>query len=481
MKFKLKVGAIHSNPVFPIQHLHIIVGSTFVISSTTVWHIKIIPTQGHGLDVCLPRIITVSLCRPVVAAYFIGGPLVTNVSSILCSNHDISACGGIIASIRYRVRVLFFGTGQLGTSPSSFVASTPPRMCMLFLITNQCANAVASMEGNGVHIPVIVDIDNGAAVAFDDLLLQLLILFFTEMEAIPSIIVSTCFCLLTGGAALLLRLSQRILVIIGILFPVEYLVLDRLPLPLGSQRHALRQSAAKFKLLVILIEPLQEIIAHTGGSGRLCRDGIRGHKDRGDVAAASGIKGNPGSLRHYSLQGDVGFADRNLGDIIALSINLPAHDTLIQARGEGHIGGGDGVSIFRFHSVDNLSLIIQEEDVVHLLKLGVITVSCAGGSLHRLLHKFLSRGFIIPAGELAVLLLRGLRSKDSVTGHDILGVFQFPIHIELICINIVFVRFYHIHRRYHAVAGLTILCPGIQRQHGEHHDKCQECGEYPFC
>ena len=330
---------------------------------------------------------------------------------------------------------------------------------------------------NGISIPVIVNVDDGTAVARNLYSIRMIIMEVIVVFVIQITRGRCCASDSLSGR----RLRKGISVIIRIFFPIEHLIVDRLPLPLGNQRHAVSQGSSKFKLLAILIEPPQEIIAQTGRrSGSLGRF-VRGHEDRGDVAAASGLKGDPGSLRHYGLQGDVGSADPNLGDIIARSINLPAHDTLIQARGEGHIGGVDGVSILRFHSVDYLSLIIQEEDVVYLLKRCVITVSCAGGSLHRLLHKFLLRGLIIPAGELAVLLLRGLRSVDSFTGHDILGVYQLLIHKKLICINIVFVRFYHIHRRYHAVAGLTILCPYVQRQHGKHHDKCQECGEYPFC
>ena len=324
-----------------------------------------------------------------------------------------------------------------------------------------------------ILIAVVVDIDDGGSVACNRLLGDRL-----RSEAL--ILLRSSVGPLASGSGFLFTFVEGVLIIVGIFPPMEYLVLDSLPLPLGSQRHTLRQSAAEFKLL-LPFEPALEGIAQ---AGRIlwCLGYCTGsHENRLLIAAASGIKGNPGSPRHYGLQSDVGSVDRNLGDIIARSINLPAHDTLIQARGEGHIGGVDGFSILRFHSVDYLSLIIQEEDVVYLLKLGVITVSCAGGSLHRLLHKFLLRGLIIPAGELAVLLLRGLRSVDSFTGHDILGVYQLLIHKKLICINIVFVRFYHIHRRYHAVAGLTILCPDVQRQHGKHHDKCQECGEYPFC
>ena len=41
----------------------------------------------------------------------------------------------------------------------------------------------------------------------------------------------------------------------------------------------------------------------------------------------------------------------------------------------------------------------------------------------------------------------------------------------------------HRQRGHDAVAGHTIAVssPGVQRHHGEHHDKCQKCGEYPFC
>ena len=336
-----------------------------------------------------------------------------------------------------------------------------------------------------ILLTVIVDIDNGAAVAFDDLLLQLLILFFTEVETFSGIVVSTCSCLLTGDAAHLIRLSQRILIIISVLFPVEYLVLDRLPLPPGSQRHALGQQLTKGELLIPIV-PAQEGVARAGGSGRLCRDGIRGHKDRGDVAAAVGLKGDPVAGFYLGVERNIFAADVNRipSRLCAVLIIIPALNAFIRTHGEGHIGSGNRRTRNAFLGGADHAVLVQEKDIVHLLENSMVGVGYTSDIIFLTGGEGIASSILvgIPAGKLIALFLRGLRSKDSVTGHDILGVYQCAILIEFICINLVFlIGFHHIHGGHEAVVGRAVSSPGVQRQHGEHHDKCQECGEYPFC
>ena len=335
---------------------------------------------------------------------------------------------------------------------------------------------------NSISIPLIVNIDDGTVVACNLYCIRMIIVEVIVVFVIQITRRRCCASDSLSGC----RLREGISVIVRILFPIEHLIIDSLPLPPGSQRYGIIQGTAKLiRSIAALFVPALEGIAQAGGSGRLCRDGIRGHKDRGDVAAAVRLKGDPAALSYLGVEGNVGTIYDNiaLDKISQLLVAIPSHNAFVRTHGESHIGGGNRIVANTFLGGADHALLVQEEDIVHLLEDSMVGVGYTSDIIFLTGGEGIASSICagIPTGELAVLLLRGLRSVDSFTGHDILGVYQLLIHKKLICINIVFVRFYHIHRRYHAVAGLTILCPYVQRQHGEHHDKCQECGEYPFC
>ena len=326
---------------------------------------------------------------------------------------------------------------------------------------------------NSISIPLIVNIDDGTVVACNLYCIRMIIVEVIVVFVIQITRRRCCASDSLSGC----RLREGISVIVRILFPIEHLIIDSLPLPPGSQRYGIIQGTAKLiRSIAALFVPALEGIAQAGGSGRLCRDGIRGHKDRGDVAAAVRLKGDPAALSYLGVEGNVGTIYDNiaLDKISQLLVAIPSHNAFVRTHGESHIGGGNRIVANTFLGGADHALLVQEEDIVHLLEDSMVGVGYTSDIIFLTGGEGIASSICagIPTGELAALFLRGLRSKDSVTGHDILGVFQFPIHIELICINIVFVRFYHIHRRYHAVAGLTILCPDVQRHHGEHHDKC---------
>ena len=300
---------------------------------------------------------------------------------------------------------------------------------MLFLAADEggTAAAVGGPEVNGVHIPVVVHIDDGAAVTGDGLLLEGL-----NSEAIVRL-GSGC-CQVTGSAGLGFGFLKGELIIVHILLPVNHCVLGiGVALPLGGEGDALSQFAAEGESGIPIV-PAQEGIALTGGLGGFHGIGAGRHEGGGGIAAAVGIIGDPVASLYLGVQGHIGAVqDDGIHPVGQSGLSIPAGDGLIGVHGEGNIGGNLRAVGSLLGGTDCRNFrIVHEEHVVHKLKLRIIVQyggsgdgSGSGGEEAAVLPA-------LPAGELvAVLLGRGGRVDLASVGH-ILGVLQFTVHIEVI-------------------------------------------------
>ena len=361
-------------------------------------------------------------------------------------------------------------------------------MLMLLLSTDHLSLGISCIEFNGIHIPVIVHIDDGTAVTFNGLLHQLLVRVIAEMESVSRIVISTSFGLFSSCILHGLHFIQRILVIVGIFFPVEDLVLNLPPLPFSGQRHTLRQSIIK-NVFRITIVPSQEVKSLSLGLSRLHGIGARCHKGRFYISTAGGVKGDPVTGFYLRIQCNIAalYGDRAISRLSQLCIIVPAGNALICSHRERHIRCNRCTGRTFLGSAD-CTFLIQEEDIIHLLKLSFIRVRCTGGSFDSTGSKEIA-GCIFPTGEFVPIALRRSRCIDLVAGHDVLGTYRCAVSIKLVGIYLflfgVLHRIGHNHvLKVHGIVAAVlhrIGCPGLQRQHGEHHDKCQECGERPFC
>ena len=151
------------------------------------------------------------------------------------------------------------------------------------------------IELHVIHIPLIIDIDDGRAVAVDGLLDDVL-----RGEALVALCGSTGGC--SGRAGFLLAFPEGVFVIVSILLPVDDGVLcGSIALPAGSQRDIARQRASKCEHLSAFLVPALKQETGSGRVGRL--DRIAGHKLRCDIAAAGRVKMDPVPLVHSGGQG----------------------------------------------------------------------------------------------------------------------------------------------------------------------------------
>ena len=390
--------------------------------------------QRHRINVGLIR--ASGHCRRPHGASVIGGPLSADVSAILGSDgKERAAAGGLIAGIV--VFVLFLGTGQMpwshaicNMSIASTVSTSHIIMGMLFLAADEgfgTAAAVGGPEVDGVLIAVVVHIHNGASVTGNGLL-------GNRLGSKSLVSLGSGRRGLTGGACLGFGFLEGEIIIVRILLPVNHGVLGiGIALPVSGEGHALRQAAAEGELGIPIV-PAQEGIANPGGSGGFHGIGLGCHEHGGDVGAAVGIIGDPVALLHLGVEGDVGAANGDgvhPGGVCKAGVGIPAGDVLVGSHGEFNIGGDYIVGDALPGGADHTSR-IHEEHVVHGLELGII-VPCGGsgdGSGSRGEEAAVLPAH--PAGELEAILLGRGGSVDVASVGHILGVLQFPVHIEVV-------------------------------------------------
>ena len=230
-----------------------------------------------------------------------------------------------------------------------------------------------------------------------------------------------CLCGRTGGAGHGFGFLEGEIIIVRILLPVNHGVPGiGVALPLGGEGDVLSQLAAESKRSIHIV-PALEGIANPGGIGGSHGNIIGVHEDRGGIAAAVGIIGDPVALLHVGVEGDVGASN---GDGVHLvgqrGFGIPAGDGLICIHGEGNIGGDLRSADALLGGADHV-LRIQEEHIVYLCELSSVDIRVAAGD------SFLNAGGEItavssfPAGELVALLLGRGRSVDSLARLDLLG------------------------------------------------------------
>ena len=229
--------------------------------------------------------------------------------------------------------------------------------------------------------------------------------------------------------------------------------------------------------------PVVEGIAGAGGvGGRGGRCAALYERVR-DIGAALRIVGDPVAIRDNSRKCDVFVFQLDGGNDIAAFI-LPADDGLLIADGVGNAIGGDGIAVLALLRDHDFTLLIGEEDKVHVIKLGVI------GNRFRFRHvdRAENGGLVIvvePAGELLVLAA-GVRRAGIVEGFaaldDLAGELRIAVHEDIGMRS---------HRRLHdafqrnAGAGLRAAGDGHdgrQRVHGraaDEHDQRHQQGKTP--
>ena len=181
------VNIVHSSitrycPLFAIQNFSI-VSSRKPSVPTVVRYIECRPPQRHCLNICLIGVTPIALRRPVIAAFIIARPLVANIRTVLCHNGISSICARIRRIACSRMCMFFLTASQIAPP----IITIPSVVRMRFLTTDQCGGRIALIEVNGIHIPVIIDIDQCAAITGNRLLDQGMIC--AQMEAFARVII----------------------------------------------------------------------------------------------------------------------------------------------------------------------------------------------------------------------------------------------------------------------------------------------------
>ena len=435
---------VNNSTLLAIQNLDIVAGAGGT-AAFTFGNIEVAAVKRHHIDTCLVGATSVGAFRPVGTAVAAAGPLIADVSTILSSDgkERVAAAGGLIAGAV--VGVLFSTANRRAqviatlcmvpvtdtkavTSPP--VAPVPPAVGMLFLAADGgcgTAAAVGGPEVDGVHVPVVFHIDDCASVTRDGLLLNLL-----DSEAVVRL--GNGCCQATGSAGQGFGFLKGELIIVHILQPVNHGVLGiGIALPVSGEGHALRQAAAEGELGIPIV-PALEGIANPGGSGGFHGIGVGAHEHGGDVGAAVGIIGDPVARLYLGVKGHIGAVNGDgVHPVGKAGLSIPAGDGLVGIHGEGNIGGNHRAIGSLLGGADcRYFRIVHEEHVVHKLELGII-VPCGGsgnGSGSR------GEGAAVlpahPAGELEAILLGRGGSVDVASVGHILGVLQFPVHIEVV-------------------------------------------------
>ena len=321
------------------------------------------------------------------------------------------------------VGVFLLSTSQF----APFITAAKPAVGMLFHATGRCGTAIRREEINRIHIPLVVHIDDGTSVTGNGLLLN-----FLSREALIG--VGLLLCQFASDAGLDFGGKERVVVIVGILLPVNDGILGvRLPLPAGGQGNVGVQLAAKVKFGIAIV-PALEGIAQPGGLSRGHSCGIGGNEHRLNVGAAVRIKGDPVALLHLGVQSDIGVLQRDgLHPAGQARIGIPTGDALVRIHGERGIRRNH-LAADTFLGGDDHAFLIQEEHISDFLKLCDIGMGNSG-------HVGLLAGdklvfALEPAHKLEAFFFGSGRGVDGLAFLNPLGAHDFAVLLELIGINL---------------------------------------------
>ena len=353
--------ANHLGSGLALQNLNIVAGAGGT-AAFAAGYIEVVAAKRHHIDTCLVGTATAYFGRPVCTAVAAGRPLIADASAVLGS--DGPERDGCIAGAA--VGVLFLGTDQhrLPIPPNI----TPPVVGMLFLAAAE-SRTVGGPEVDGVHIPLVVHIDNGAAVTGNSLLLN-------HLTSEAFVRLCSGRCPLAGGAGLGFGFLKGELIIVHILLPVDDgvigLVFCR---PLGvHSRVRLDGGEVSLCRQILVSVPTGKGVAGLGGSRRSRCGGAGGIKYRGHIAAAVGFEGDPIALLHLGIQRNVAVHDVHRRDLVAIGaifVFIPAGDGFVGTHGKAHIFKGDRLAGRARLSGDDTAIVVLKVDVIAILKLRI--------------------------------------------------------------------------------------------------------------
>ena len=387
--------------------------------------------NGHYVDV--------GLGNAAVRRNFPGaaGPLLTDIRAVLGDN-----------TILDNFLVLYILTAK--TEKSAFPLNRP--------------------EGHGIHIALIVHVDDGGTVAGDGLLLNGL-----RREA--GIALGGCGSFRTGSAIPGFAFHVGILVIIGIFLPVNHgipgAVIGR-PLCGGG-----RVSRQLFREIEI---PAVKGIAGPGGVVGLRGRLAVGHEHGRHIRAALRIEGQPVARFHLGVQGHVGLIDGNRGHGGGkCRVGVPAGDGMVGFHGEQHVRSGDLCAVGGLLGGNHAAVMIHKEHVIdfRVLSGDLDGLVLAGQFAHG------AEGHLrIPLDELLVGLCGGGGLQQGVAAfYDLAGDRGRAVFfVKLVCIIRLIVRLYHQHADGARFPGHILHHLGDTGggQCGErHHGHQQDCHESP--
>ena len=337
--------------------------------------------QRHGINIDLERI---SIRSSVPAS---SRPLTANIRTILRSNPEV----------RY------------------------------FFPFRSPAGAVIFIELHLIHIALVVHAHDRRAVARDGLLRN-------GLRGEAGIALRRRAGLRTGSAGLGFGFPVGILIVIGVFQPVDDgIARIGIGRPDGVERQRLIELLPEGERRAAHgCRPVAEGIAGAGGGGGRGGRAVALYERGRDIGAALRVVGDPVAVLDDGSKGDIVIVQRNGGNDIAAFI-LPADDGLLIADGVGNAIGGDGIAVLALLRDHDFTLLIGEEDKVHVIKLGVIGNRFRFGHVDRAENGGVASA-VAPAGELLVRAVRGRRAgvvEGFAVLDDLAGEFLRAIHEDV--------------------------------------------------
>ena len=370
--------------------------------------VEALTVKGHNINVYLVSRIfppVKALFRTPCAAAIDSGPLLRDIRTILCVN------------------------GQLSNSWAIFIVP---------MLLSTGVNCVIQIERNGIHIALVVHIHNGAAVTGDGLLLNGL-----DSKALIALGVGSR--LVTGGTGHGFGFLEGILIIIGILLPVDHGVLGVLRCdPVGRQGC---RPADTLHLLLAQI-PAVEGKARPGRSLRQRHDLAIPGEDGGHIVAAVGIEGDPVTVLDdgVNLNGACGKIDGLICG--SVRVGAPAHNSLGGVQRQVHhlsrgipIATAHGSAIAALGGMYNGGAVLaHEQDIAEFRELCINPNGLAGNaadcaafhcdSVLRIIQ-------LVPALEHSAILGGVAGYAEGFPILQVLGpvLLEYSIHIEFVDVN----------------------------------------------
>ena len=421
---------------FTRQSFHIIIS----LAATAYLTIEILTADRHRVQIRLSSIL-------IILAYIPERPLRPLIAN---------------------VRAMLGGNCQIRTL---FPRSRPPIAALL-------------IELHLIYIALIIHIHDRRAVARDGFLNERLIV---RVQREAGIALRRRAGLRAGGAGLGFGFLVGILIVIGVLLPVDDGILGsgvRRPDGVKRQRRGEGVSEGE-RRAAHGCSPVVEGIAGAGGGGGRGGRAVALYERGRDIGAALRIVGDPVTLLNLGLEGYVAAVQRDGGHRIAALV-LPAGNGFLIADGVGDVRGGDGVTLVTLLRDHDFAVRIGEEHEVHVREAGVdgdgrrVAANGRGDGEGKLVS-----AFVKPADELLVRAVRfrraGIVERLAVL-QNLASEFLRAIHKDIGNSS---------HRRLHDAEqrkAFTVLRAagdghdGRQRVHGraaDEHDKRHQQGKTP--